>query len=116
MDVLRPFIKSELHMSTFEITLSATDLASILATRGTLDSKVSQVFKERSEAALTMKPAQVTIDFRNLASLDSSAAGMLMFFNYAAKTKCKQINISNASPGVLQVLNRANLGKLVTIR
>jgi anti-anti-sigma factor len=116
MDVLRPFIKSELHMSTFEITLSATDLASILATRGTLDSKVSQVFKERSEAALTMKPAQVTIDFRNLASLDSSAAGMLMFFNYAAKTKGKQINISNASPGVLQVLNRANLGKLVTIR
>ena len=103
-------------MSTFEVTLSASDLASILATRGTLDSKVSQVFKEKSEQALTMKATQVTIDFKNLASLDSSAAGMLMFFNYAAKTKGKQINIANASPGVLQVLNRANLGKLVTIR
>jgi anti-anti-sigma factor len=103
-------------MSTFEITLSATDLAAILATKGTLDSKVSQVFKEKSEKALDMKAAQVTIDFRNLVTLDSSAAGMLMFFNYAAKTKGKQISISNASPGVLQVLNRANLGKLVTIR
>jgi anti-anti-sigma factor len=103
-------------MSTFEITLTASELASILATKGTLDSKVSAVFKEKSEKALEMKAPQVTIDFKNLASLDSSAAGMLMFFNYAAKTKGKQINISNASPGVLQVLNRANLGKLVTIR
>jgi anti-anti-sigma factor len=103
-------------MSNFDITLTASDLASILATRGTLDSKVSQVFKEKSEKALELKPSQVTIDFKNLAALDSSAAGMLMFFNYAAKTKGKQINISNASPGVLQVLNRANLGKLVTIR
>ena len=103
-------------MSTFEITLTASELASILATRGTLDSKVSEVFKEKSNQALDMKAPQVTIDFRNLASLDSSAAGMLMFFNYAAKTKGKQISISNASPGVLQVLNRANLGKLVTIR
>jgi anti-anti-sigma factor len=103
-------------MSNFEITLSASDLASILATKGTLDSKVSQVFKEKSDKALDMKAAQVTIDFRNLEALDSSAAGMLMFFNYAAKTKGKQIAISNASPGVLQVLNRANLGKLVTIR
>ena len=103
-------------MSNFEVTLTASELASILATRGTLDSKVSQIFKEKSEAALAMKASQVTIDFKNLASLDSSATGMLMFFNYAAKTKGKQIAISNAAPGVLQVLNRANLGKLVTIR
>ena len=102
-------------MSNFEVTLTASELASILATRGTLDSKVSEVFKEKGNQALGMKAPKVTIDFRNLASLDSSAAGMLMFFNYAAKTKGKQINISNASPGVLQVLNRANLGKLVTI-
>ena len=103
-------------MSTFEISLTASELASILATRGTLDSKVSEVFKEKGNEALNLKAPQVTIDFKNLASLDSSAAGMLMFFNYAAKTKGKQINISNASPGVLQVLNRANLGKLVTIK
>jgi anti-anti-sigma factor len=102
-------------MSTFEISLSASELASILATKGTLDSKVSEVFKEKGNEALNLKAPKVTIDFKNLASLDSSAAGMLMFFNYAAKTKGKQINISNASPGVLQVLNRANLGKLVTI-
>jgi anti-anti-sigma factor len=103
-------------MSGFEITLTASDLASILATKGTLDSKVSQVFKEKSEQALAMKPAQVNVDFKNLQALDSSAAGMLMFFNYAAKTKGKQISISNASPAVLAVLNKANLGKLVTIR
>jgi len=103
-------------MSSFEITLSASELASILATRGTLDSKVSQVFKEKGEQALAMKPPEVNIDFRNLQTLDSSAAGMLMFFNYAAKTKGKQISISHASPAVLQVLNKANLGKLVTIR
>ena len=41
---------------------------------------------------------------------------MLMFFNYAAKTKGKQINITEASAAVQQVLNRANLGKLVTIK
>lgn len=103
-------------MSNFEVTLTASELASILATKGTLDSKVSQVFREKGDQALSMKPAQVNVDFRNLAALDSSAAGMLMFFNYAAKTKGKQICISNASPGVLQVLNKANLGKLVTIR
>jgi anti-anti-sigma factor len=103
-------------MSNFEITLNASELASILATKGTLDSKVSQVFRDKGDEALGMKPPQVNIDFRNLVSLDSSAAGMLMFFNYAAKTKGKQISISNASPGVLQVLNKANLGKLVTIR
>ena len=103
-------------MSNFEITLTATELSSILAAKGTLDSKVSTIFKEKSEKALEMKAVQVNIDFKNLTTLDSSAAGMLMFFNYAAKTKGKQITISNASPGVLQVLNRANLGKLVTIR
>jgi anti-anti-sigma factor len=102
-------------MSNFEITLTASELAAILATKGTLDSKVSAVFKEKSEKALETKAPKVTIDFKNLSALDSSAAGMLMFFNYAAKTKGKQLNISNASPGVLQVLNRANLGKLVTI-
>lgn len=103
-------------MSSFEVTLTASELASILATRGTLDSKVAQVFKDKGEQALAMKAPQVNIDFRNLQTLDSSAAGMLMFFNYAAKTKGKQISISNASPAVLQVLNKANLGKLVTIR
>lgn len=103
-------------MSNFEITLTATDLASILATRGTLDSKVAQVFKDKSEKALALEPKEITINFQNLQTLDASAAGMLMFFNYAAKTKGKQINITQASPGVQQVLNRANLGKLVTIR
>jgi anti-anti-sigma factor len=103
-------------MSNFEITLTATELASILATRGTLDSKVSQVFRAKSEQALDLEPKQITINFKDLATLDASAAGMLMFFNYAAKTKGKQINITQASVGVQQVLNRANLGKLVTIR
>jgi anti-anti-sigma factor len=103
-------------MSTFEITLTATELASILATRGTLDSKVSQVFRAKSEQALGMEPKQITINFKDLVTLDASAAGMLMFFNYAAKTKGKQINITQASVAVQQVLNRANLGKLVTIR
>jgi anti-anti-sigma factor len=103
-------------MSDFEISLTATDLAAILATKGTLDSKVAQVFKAKSEQALTMSPKQITVNFRNLASLDASAAGMLMFFNYAAKTKGKQINITEASPAVQQVLNRANLGKLITIK
>jgi anti-anti-sigma factor len=103
-------------MSDFEITLTATELASILATKGNLDSKVSQVFKSKSEKALEMEPKQITVNFRNLLNLDASAAGMLMFFNYAAKTKGKQINITEASPGVQQVLNRANLGKLVTIK
>jgi anti-anti-sigma factor len=103
-------------MSDFEITLTATDLASILATKGTLDSKVSQVFKTKSDKALEMEPKNINVDFKNLAVLDSSAAGMLMFFNYAAKTKGKLISITNASPAVQQVLNRANLGKLLTIR
>jgi anti-anti-sigma factor len=103
-------------MSNFEITLTATELASILATRGTLDSKVSQVFRAKSEQALEMEPKQITINFKDLVTLDASAAGMLMFFNYAAKTKGKQINITQASVAVQQVLNRANLGKLVTIR
>ncbi len=103
-------------MSDFEIILTATDLASILATKGTLDSKVSQVFKSKSEKALDLEPKQINIDFKDLGLLDSSAAGMLMFFNYAAKTKGKQISITRASPAVQQVLNRANLGKLLTIR
>jgi anti-anti-sigma factor len=103
-------------MNDFEITLTATQLASILATKGTLDSKVSEVFRAKSDQALTMEPKQININFQNLAHLDSSAAGMLMFFNYAAKTKGKQISITNASTAVQQVLNRANLGKLVTIR
>jgi anti-anti-sigma factor len=103
-------------MSTFEITLTATDLASILATKGTMDSKVSQIFKTTSDKALTMESKQITVNFRNLQTLDASAAGMLMFFNFAAKTKGKQINITEASAAVQQVLNRANLGKLVTIK
>lgn len=103
-------------MSDFDITLTATELSSILATKGTLDSKVSQVFRAKSDKALDMEPKQITINFQNLAALDASAAGMLMFFNYAAKTKGKQIAITQASPSVQQVLNRANLGKLVTIK
>jgi anti-anti-sigma regulatory factor len=103
-------------MSDFEITLTATDLASILATKGTMDSKVSQIFKARSDQALTMESKQITVNFRNLAALDASAAGMLMFFNFAAKTKGNQINITEASAAVQQVLNRANLGKLVTLK
>jgi anti-anti-sigma factor len=103
-------------MSTFEISLTATDLASLLATKGTLDSKVGQIFKSKSDQALELEAKQINVDFKNLAALDSSAAGMLMFFNYAAKTKGKQISITHASPAVQQVLNRANLGKLLTIR
>lgn len=103
-------------MSDFEISLSATDLAAILATKGTMDSKVSQVFRAKSEQALAMERKQITVNFRNLKSIDSSAAGMLMFFNYAAKNKGKQISITEASPDVQQVLNRANLGKLVSIK
>jgi anti-anti-sigma factor len=101
---------------SLEITLTATQLAAILATKGTLDSKVSQVFKAKGEEALAMERKEITIDFKSLDNLDASAAGMLMFFNYAAKAKGKQISINNASPPVLQVLNRANLGKLLTIR
>lgn len=101
---------------SFEITLSATQLASILATKGTLDSKVGDVFRASSDKALAMEPKQITINFQGLTNMDSSAAGMLMFFNYAAKTKGKQINIVHASVAVQQVLNRANLGKLVTIK
>lgn len=103
-------------MASFEVSLSATDLAAILATKGTLDSKVSEVFKAKGEQAIQMERKDINIDFRSLQSLDASAAGMLMFFNYAAKNKGKQIAISNASPAVLQVLNRANLGKVLTIR
>jgi len=103
-------------MSEFEITLTATNLAAILATKGTMDSKVSQVFKAKSDQALAMEAKQITVNFRNLDNLDASAAGMLMFFNYAAKTKGKQINITEASAAVQQVLNRANLGKLVSIK
>jgi anti-anti-sigma factor len=103
-------------MSDFEVSLTATDLASILATKGTLDSKVGQVFKSKSDKALEMEPKNINVDFQKLAVLDASAAGMLMFFNYAAKTKGKNISITNASPAVQQVLNRANLGKLLTIR
>ena len=103
-------------MSNFEVTLTATELASILATRGTLDSKVAQVFRSKSDQALEMQAKQITINFQNLAALDASAAGMLMFFNYAAKTKGKQIAITQASAAVQQVLNRANLGKLISIR
>ena len=102
-------------MSNFEISLTATDLASILATKGTMDSKVSQIFKAKSDQALAMEASKITVNFRNLAALDASAAGMLMFFNFAAKTKGKHINITEASAAVQQVLNRANLGKLVTI-
>ena len=103
-------------MSDFEITLTATDLASILATKGTMNSKVAEVFKAKSEQALGLEAKQITVNFKNLASLDASAAGMLMFFNFAAKTKGKMINITEASAAVQQVLNRANLGKLVTIK
>lgn len=103
-------------MSTFEVSLTATELASILNTKGTLDSKVSQIFKAKSDEALTKEAKKINVDFGNLVALDASAAGMLMFFNYAAKTKGKEISITNASPGVLQTLNRANLGKLVSIR
>ncbi len=103
-------------MSDFEITLTATDLASILATKGTMNSKVAEVFKAKSEQALGLEAKQITVNFRNLASLDASAAGMLMFFNFAAKTKGKMINITEASAAVQQVPNRAHLGKLVTIK
>ena len=103
-------------MSDFQITLTATQLSSILATKGTLDSKVAQVFRAKSDEALALEPKEITINFQNLATLDASAAGMLMFFNYAAKTKGKQISITQASAAVQQVLNRANLGKLVSIK
>jgi anti-anti-sigma regulatory factor len=81
-----------------------------------MNSKVAEVFKAKSEQALGLEAKQITVNFRNLASLDASAAGMLMFFNFAAKTKGKMINITEASAAVQQVLNRANLGKLVTIK
>jgi anti-anti-sigma factor len=102
--------------NAFEITPTAKQLAPILATKGKLDSKASQTFKTRSEEALGKEAKQITINFRNLERLDSSAAGMLMFFNYAAKTKGKEISIVDASPAVQAVLNRANLGKLVSIK
>jgi anti-anti-sigma factor len=103
-------------MTDFDVTLSANDLAAILAAHGSLDSKVAQVFKSKGDQALATEKSAITVDFKNLASLEASAVGMLMFFSYAGKTKGKSITITNANPTVLQVLNRANLGKVVAIR
>jgi anti-anti-sigma factor len=103
-------------MPNFDITLSANELAAILATRGSMDSKVATVFKAKGDQALASEKPAVNIDFKNLETLDASAVGMLMFFSYAGKTKGKTISISNANPAVMQVLNRANLGKVLAIR
>jgi anti-anti-sigma factor len=101
---------------TLEVTITAAELAAILATKGPLDAKISQIFRPRRDDATEGERKEIVIDCGALETLDAASAGMLMFFNYAAKAKGKRISIAGASAPVLHVLNRAHLGRLLTVR
>jgi anti-anti-sigma factor len=85
--------------------------------RGVLDSMSQATLKQQIEPVLANGAVtQIRLDFGGVQSMEAASAGMLMMLSHTAKSRNKALGIVNAQPGVLALMQKANLGKVIPIQ
>jgi len=85
--------------------------------RGVLDSMSQATLKQQLEPVLANGAvSQIRLDFAGVQSMEAASAGMLMMLSHTAKSRNKTLGICNATPPVLALMHKANLGKVIPIQ
>ncbi|MCB6182759.1 STAS domain-containing protein [Leeia sp. TBRC 13508] len=88
----------------------------VVSLTGRFDFNSHRVFREAIDKGLAEPNVrQLTIDFKSVDYIDSSALGMLMLLKEKADMARKQVTLSNCSGVARQVLDIANFSKLFTM-
>ncbi len=98
------------------LSITANGPTAVVAVRGALTSQSQGTFKQQVEPVLSNPNfSKIRLDFAGLQSIEAASSGMLMFFSHTAKSKNKTVGVANANQGVLAVMHKANLGKVLEI-
>lgn len=74
-------------------------------------------FTENTEAALKdSKINLISLDFSRVSYLDSAALGMIVYLHKKAVSAGKKVDIVNSSGTAAEILNVANINKLIEIK
>lgn len=74
-------------------------------------------FTETTEVALKdSKISLISLDFSQVSYLDSAALGMIVYLHKKSVSANKKVNIINASGTAAEILNVANINKLIEIK
>lgn len=102
---------------SINVSIQTTGTQASVTLRGVLDSISQATLKQHLEPVLAnASVTQIRLDFSGVQSMEAASAGMLMMLTHTAKSRNKTVGIVNASPGVLSLMSKVNLGKIVQIQ
>ena len=96
------------------ITQDTVDANMILHLDGRFDFGVRKIFKEAVDG-VSVEGSSVVLDLENVAFVDSSALGLLVICHQNLKNKNVSFCLVNPQTYVKQVLDLANIGKMIPI-
>jgi anti-anti-sigma factor len=96
------------------ITQDAVDGNTILHLEGRFDFGVRKTFKEAVDG-VSVEGSSVVLDLEKVAFVDSSALGLLVICHQNLKNKNVSFCLVNPQTYVKQVLDLANIGKMIPI-
>lgn len=96
--------------------VSTVDTRAVIRLEGRFDFNAHREFREAVDKAMQLEGVrEIQVDMFKVAYLDSSALGMLLMLRDKAQSRNLSVQLANCSPGVRQVLEIANFGKLFSI-
>ena len=99
-----------------QTNVSVNSGAAVIKLAGRFDFDAHRDFRAAYEPAVADENVRsITIDLAGVDYMDSSALGMLLMVRDKVAAVSKVVLLSNARPGVKQVLEIANFGKLFQI-
>lgn len=102
---------------SISVSVQASGPQASVMLRGVLDSMSQAALKQQLEPVLSNAAiSQIRLDFGGVQSMEAASAGMLMMLSHTAKSRNKAIGICNANAGVLALMHKANLGKVIPIQ
>jgi anti-anti-sigma factor len=102
---------------SINVSVQANGPQASVTVRGVLDSITQATLKQQLEPVLANAGVtQIRLDFAGVQSMEAASAGMLMMLSHTAKSRNKTVGIFNASPAVLALMSKVNLGKIIQIQ
>ena len=96
------------------ITQDTVDANMIFHLDGRFDFGVRKIFKEAVDG-VSVEGSSIVLDLENVAFVDSSALGLLVICHQNLKNKNVSFFLVNPQTYVKQVLELANIGKMIPI-
>ncbi|GJL50917.1 STAS domain-containing protein [Candidatus Nitrospira salsa] len=98
-----------------QITEQQEDSVVVLELEGRFDFGARKVFKDAVERLQKEGCSHIIINMEHVSFVDSSALGLLVIAHQNLKVKHAQLSLVNPQPYVRQVLDLANVPKMVQI-